>query len=332
MRTLRIALLVSLSCSLPVTAHAAGKKINHPADGYPTIQAAVDAAGCGGAVFLAAGTYNERVLLPCSARLVGAGVGLTILDGTNLAHPQNIPVVGIGNDPFNVFAVQEGFEVSDLTVRAGPNTTAQGMASGWTRRVEIHDVEVIGFRFGIMVDVSTDNKIHHVTVIGRGTTVTPAGACIRFRELNFFRGLLPGGHMTGHSVHHSRLQDCTNGLDVFNSVGTLAYNNTIERTVNGVRLVAVAGSELYQNVISQNQTGLILANANDGVVHHNTLCSNATAILYAESEADEFGIGPSSNNTIQDNTFGSNGKDIDKVDPLLGPGNTEPKNTFGGCS
>ena len=49
--------------------------VNHPGDGYATIQAAVNAAGCGGTVLLAAGTYNERVLISCGARLIGAGVG-----------------------------------------------------------------------------------------------------------------------------------------------------------------------------------------------------------------------------------------------------------------
>src|SRR5262245_31139154 len=116
--------------SLLVVSHAnaLGNTVNHPTDGHANIQAAVNAAGCGGTVYLAAGTYNERVLLSCGSRLIGAGVGQTILDGTNLTDPNGAPVVGLGNHPFAAFPFTQDYELSNLTVRAGTNTTPQGVA------------------------------------------------------------------------------------------------------------------------------------------------------------------------------------------------------------
>jgi nitrous oxidase accessory protein NosD len=139
--------------------------------------------------------------------------------------------------------------------------------------------------------------------------------------------------MTGHSAHHNTLSDCIFGLDLFNSVDALAYNNTIERTQVGVRLVGVARFELYQNTISQSGLrGINLANAHDGLIRDNMLCANPTAIRYGQGAADRYGFGPSDNNTIRQNTFPSTGAGIVDEDPAPGSGNTEVKNVFGGCS
>lgn len=90
---------LGMACALTVALtppSPAASPIHHPEDGYVTIQAAVNAAGCGGTVLLAPGFYNERVLNPCGIRLIGAGVDLTVIDGTNLFD--DIPAV-IGFDP-----------------------------------------------------------------------------------------------------------------------------------------------------------------------------------------------------------------------------------------
>jgi len=157
-----------LFCILLVVAQSAamGSTVNHPADGHTSIQAAVDAAGCGGTVFLAAGTYNERVLIPCGMRLIGAGIGKTIFDGTNLADANGTPVIGLGNHPFVEFPFTQDYELANLTVKAGTNTTPQGVATGWTSKVSIHDLEVLGFRFGITLDLTYADQIHDVLVVG----------------------------------------------------------------------------------------------------------------------------------------------------------------------
>jgi hypothetical protein len=316
--------LFFVSSLLIASQTALGTTVNHPEDGYANIQAAVNAAGCGGTVNLAAGTYNERVLVGCGLRLLGAGVGKTIIDGTNLTDPNGTPVIGLGNHPFVVFPFTQDYELANLTVRAGTNTTPQGVATAWTSKVSIHDLEILGFRTGIGVDLSYDDTIHDVVIVGAGSAV---GRCIFFRELDLFRSQLPGGHMNALDVHHNVLSDCQFGVELQNALGSVIQHNSIDRTRSGLRLFGVGQSDIQHNVIRNSSvSGINLQNSDGGSIHQNTLCSNAAAIRYGQSQPDQFGFAASRNNLIHHNTFGLNGAGIVVADTLLGPGNREFKN------
>lgn len=309
---------------LATTGTAFGATINHPSDGYTNIQAAVNAAGCGGTVYVAAGTYNERVLMACSMRLIGAGVGQTIVDGTNLTDPNGTPVIGIGNHPFLQFPFTQDYELANLTVRAGTNTTSQGVATGWTSKVNIHDLEILGFRFGLAIDLSFEDKVHDVVIVGNGAAV---GRCINVRELDFFRNQLTGGHMSSQEFHHNVLSDCQTGLELENSVGAVIQHNRIERTGNGVRLFGAGQADVQHNFIANSSvTGIGLLNSEAANIHHNTLCSNAAAVRYGQSIESRFGFAASTNNQVHHNTFGLNGTAIASPDTMIGPGNREYRN------
>jgi len=71
---------VSTCGSRPV---ASPSVLSVPTD-YATIQGALDAAGPGDTVAVAAGVYTEHLLLPSYVKLLGAGASTTILDGQNL--------------------------------------------------------------------------------------------------------------------------------------------------------------------------------------------------------------------------------------------------------
>ena len=47
--------------------------------GYPTIQAAVDAAIAGDEVVIAAGMYEEQIIITTDITVTGAGIGQTII-------------------------------------------------------------------------------------------------------------------------------------------------------------------------------------------------------------------------------------------------------------
>ena len=330
MKIQSLILSMFLFCILLVVSQSAamGNTVNHPGDGYTTIQAAVTAAGCGGTVFLAAGTYNERVLTTCSMRLIGAGAGKTILDGTNLADANGTPVIGLGNHPFVEFPFTQDYELANLTVKVGTNTTPQGVATGWTSKVSIHDVEVLGFQFGITLDLTYDDEIHDVLVVGAGAAVAN-GRCIYVRQRNVesFRAQLPGGHMTGLEFHHNVLQDCQYGIELNNAIGAAIQHNRVERTRSGVRVIGADQTDIQHNFIKDSSlSGINLVNSLSATIHQNTLCSNFSAVRYGQSETLKYGFAPSSNNKVHHNTFGLNGTGILFEDTLIGSGNTENRN------
>jgi hypothetical protein len=309
--------------------------VNHPQDGFATIQAAVDAAGCGGTVFLAAGTYNERVLASCGVRLIGAGVAATIMDGTGLVEPFISQVIGFGGNPFEVFPFTEGYELAGMTIRAGKKTTLLGVGIAWTRGVHLHDLEILGFSRGIAVSLSIDGSIHDVRVQGPGANPHKLNSprCIALFEFGIFLNHLP--HMTGWNIHHNMLEDCSTGIDLQNNEGAVIANNTIQRTWIGLNLFGTGGTEIHDNFMAHSEgfvafgfpaAGISATNANTSSIHHNTFCQNTAAIRYDGIGPDAFGFPPSAGNVIHHNLFSRNGEDIGFNDPLLGAGNTEFQN------
>jgi hypothetical protein len=112
------------------------------------------------------GTYNERVIAPCGLRLIGAGVGATILDGTGLVEPFISALVGLGGSPFESLPLTEGYELADMTIRAGRDAPAIGVGIGWTQGAELHDLTIEGFGRAIAIATSMGGSIHDVRVEG----------------------------------------------------------------------------------------------------------------------------------------------------------------------
>ncbi len=64
--------------------------LNVPSASYPTIQSAINATTSGDIVMVAPGTYAENLVFPArDFQLIGAGIGLSIIDGTNIGSCMN---------------------------------------------------------------------------------------------------------------------------------------------------------------------------------------------------------------------------------------------------
>lgn len=75
-----VVLLTALFFTTPITADT----LNVPSASYPTIQDAIDAAGSGDIVQVAAGIYYERITHKSGVQVLGAGKTVTTINGQSL--------------------------------------------------------------------------------------------------------------------------------------------------------------------------------------------------------------------------------------------------------
>ena len=101
---------------------ASSRQLHVPRD-YQTIQAAVDAAGPGDTVKVAAGTYTESVVLSAGVCLLGSGARRTILD----AGGQGRTLVDLTTAPGSVVA---GFTMRGVAARPGCSSLDPFTCSG----------------------------------------------------------------------------------------------------------------------------------------------------------------------------------------------------------
>jgi hypothetical protein len=304
--------------------------VHHPRDGHPTIQDAVEAAGCGGTVKLAPGVYNERIFASCGLRLIGAGVGRTKLHDAGLEFLEG-GLVNLGGVPFGLFPFTDGYEVAHLTIQSGPEqASVLGIGVGWTQGLHVHDVRVSRFTVGIGVAVSTASTIERVHVEGPGGPPTfPLTKCVQFVEFGLFLGELP--HMAGHSVRSSVLGSCALGVDLQNSTDSSVAFNTIRASLVGVSTFGAARLSIHHNLIAHSDfvggpfvaAGIDPSNTHDSDIERNVICDNTVGVHFSFNQTpDAFGFSPSSDNRIHHNIFASNGDDVVFSAAEMGTGNS----------
>jgi parallel beta-helix repeat protein len=93
---------------------------------YSTIQAAVDASAAGDTITVAAGQYNENVMITKAISLTGAGAGKSILNAVTSNPKEGIIVDGVssGNTVISGFTVQNA-ALSGILVQNSTNVTVE---------------------------------------------------------------------------------------------------------------------------------------------------------------------------------------------------------------
>jgi nitrous oxidase accessory protein NosD len=126
--------------SISLAVGATADTLRVPSD-FPTIQAAVDAAGPGDVINVAKGTYDETVVISGKSQLTLRGKAKPTIDGGDAGVPLRIE--GSQGIEVDGFALADGFE-DDLQIVGSSGVTV--------RRCELDG----GALDGINVDDSTD--------------------------------------------------------------------------------------------------------------------------------------------------------------------------------
>ena len=252
-----------------------GRILHVPRD-YGTIQSAVDAAGEGNTILVAAGVYSENVVVSTSnVRLRGGDE--VVLDGTSLS--------GIG--------------IRVLGVSAASPVTG----------VEVSDFEVRNFERGIIVQWATkarvsDNYVHDnvdktaPAVLGDGTgielvTTTASDVSDNIVSRNGLGGIQLRVGSTGNTVHHNRVDENGSQSSTHDGVGIMVtgagtnenrveHNEILANFGRGIMLSRPLGTvPLTGNVVSYNRAhgnlraGIaIMFAATGNIVDHNDAREN----------------------------------------------------------
>jgi hypothetical protein len=243
---------------------AAGHVLHVPRD-YPTIQAAVDAAGEGDIVQVHRGTYTERVVITKSEVRLHASAG-AVLDGSTLGGI-GIHVLGTASAPVTDVEIS-GFEVANFE---------RGIVLQWARGARVHRSDVhhnldrtpplaLGDATGIDLVTThdsevTQNRVHHNGDTAVGLRVGSTGNLVR-----------------GNSIHENGIQRRTN-LDgrgvLITGAGTndnqILNNEIVGNYGRGIVLARpagtspITGTRIAQNRLHENyRSGIALMDAVTG--------------------------------------------------------------------
>jgi parallel beta-helix repeat protein len=291
-----LVLVVSLGLVTTMPVLAAGHIIHVPGD-YPTIQAAIDAASDGDTIIVAAGLYNENVVIDKSLTLQGAQAGV---DARTRSGPETIINPGGGTGISVVTADGRVVVIDGLTVQnthngiGNPNPV---MAADTT----VKNVRVLNSEnFGISITFTTRLTIEYCYVEGATDAINagaldpfpPTVATFRNNEIvNAEFGIT--GYLKDSLIEGNLIRDftTTGGTGISGQfLNTEIKTNTITSYVKGA---AMGFESHYGRSLSKNVT-----------VAGNTFTGNSFGIYVFKTQTTLSGITVNFNNIAGNSQYG----------------------------
>ncbi len=266
-------------------------------EGFPTIQAAVNAARPGDTVKVASGFFSEDVIVP--------------------AEKARLRIEGGG---------------SLETILLGPGSTGIGFTLNGTTDVEIIGFGIQGFSsIGILVNGGTNTVIKDVAIenspIGIWLTNTAFTCVVEKSQISHTSYALPVGPGTEHAlITHNWIHDNTHGVTTFiNSHRVQVVNNRFSKNILGVESVLSRQTLILNNDFDGDLVAVCLRTAADFnrcVENHLTgddydvaVISSSFAQIMGNVMAAGFGggvtlIGSNSNQVLQNRIEGKGGSGV----------------------
>jgi len=233
MRILKILFLTVFVFLFAVCSVSAATIVVNPGD---SIQTAINSAGDGDVIKIAAGIYNEQLTVDgfTGLTLIGAGQGLTIIDGTGLGAIDLITI------SFSSKITLKGCTVNG----AGVNTNT--LVLGFVANVNILNCTIAdAVANGIFSALATRITVKNCLLQNNGTYGMNVG----------------GAYNT--TVMSSQIQNNGTGIHIIGCHNTLIAKNTIAvNSAIGLEVVNTQNSVVKQNTITANGT--------DGIAHSST--------------------------------------------------------------
>ncbi len=214
---------------------------------YSSIQQVVNNASEGNTIYVSSGTYNERLLVNKSLKLVGENRDNTILNSTDI-DPQII--IQADNAEINEFTLR-GLSFQNVRVDSRTNVT-------------ITDNKILFNALGIYA-INADNNTISSNIM-EGTGLDNIGIMIEGS-----RGCLIENNRISHAIY--------DGIRIHNSNNNLVYGNVLNENDYGIYLYGSTNNTLSNNSIPDNSVGIAVeANSGSNRISGNTFSNNFAAI------------------------------------------------------
>jgi pectin methylesterase-like acyl-CoA thioesterase len=255
---------------------------------FASIQAAVDAAGFGDTIEIAAGTYNETVLVtgPTKLSIRGAGATATVIDA------------GGGDGISAEYQSRARLSVSDLTVK----NAVYGISTNQRNRITVQRCIIQNSVTGVGAGIDSRLTVEDTTVDGAYVALRSGFARTRIVRSTFTNAM-------------------TYGIDTDGT--TVIDSSTVSGNVVGVRSFGSRRTQIRSSTIANNSNpsacpaGLIGYNL---VLTATIIADNTCPGTFADTNAD---ITSRGYNLIEDGDSSQFGGrydlDITGMDPALGP-------------
>ena len=273
---------------------------------YPTIQAAVDAASAGDTISVPPGTYTENVDINVSVTLVGAGVGVTIVNASNPS-----------DHVFNV-SNASSVNISGFTVR-GATIDSAGIYLNNSNYSNISNVNASNNVNGIALESSNNNTITNNNASNNGK----AGISLFSSSNNTITNNNANGPNQNYGIRivsssNNNITDNTASGNDFDGIAldsssdnTIANNTVNSSNGRGILLESSSNNTIANNTVNENSDGIYLNISSDyNTVRNNTLNDNTGLREQPEPPNTAITVEDSSHNIIEDNTASGNNLSI----------------------
>jgi len=233
---------------------------------YPTIQAAVNAAGTGDLIEVDAGTYPENVIVNKTVTIRGDSATTTIVDGG-------------GNDI--VFNIQEdNVELRDLTICNGGSYNGVKIYYPFDG-LTIRNTRIIDNAVGVIIYDADGNTIEDNVFIN-----SQMYGIYVIESINTI-------------IRDNQMTESAYGIGISDSSSSQVVNNTISDTSYGIYVPYSNNANISANILTSNSWNIYLTYSNSNIIGHNALSGGAVGIQVMHSEDNSV-----LNNTVSDSSYG----------------------------
>lgn len=301
-QALKIAIeILLLGILLAVGADAATLTVNATGGAdYTRIQDAINNANNGDTIMVAAGTYNENVVVNKSVTLIGEGAWVTIVNASSpTKHTFNVTANNVNISRFTVTGATAGTTI-------GYPYYSAGIYLARLSKINISDNIVSNNNYGIYMDSAFDNNLINNNISSNFIGVNLYDSDNNNLINSTVNSNKASGISFSNSNYNTLINNSANSNDDGEGIILKGYNNN-NRLINNTAINNWAGifvshgssnNTLINNNASLNNFGFYLTKWAD----NNTLVNN---IVNSNLESG-IGIYNSNNNTFINNTVNSN--------------------------